>query len=121
MSIQQFQTTKIGGPFALVTVPTPKPGLSYREIGLEECVLRVQLLAELLVRVLRNGASNLRLLTIDWNDDFQDDSWQMKASVLYPFGSLSGVELRLGGLRVAQSEAATVRRNLTETLEGLCM
>ncbi|KAI1393294.1 GroES-like protein [Hypoxylon trugodes] len=26
MSIQQFQTTKVGGPFALVTVPTPKPG-----------------------------------------------------------------------------------------------
>jgi NADPH:quinone reductase-like Zn-dependent oxidoreductase len=27
MSIQQYQTTKQGGPFALVTVPKPTPGL----------------------------------------------------------------------------------------------
>ncbi|KAF2183877.1 hypothetical protein K469DRAFT_202677 [Zopfia rhizophila CBS 207.26] len=95
-------------------------GARFSEIGLEECVLKVQPLSEMLVRVLRNGAKNLKMITIDWKDEFPEDiNWQLKSSVLFPFGNLEGVQFRLGRVKMADRARTAYEERLKETLEGL--
>lgn len=95
-------------------------GVVFKEIGIEDCISRVQPLAELLVRVLRKGANSLSVIIIDWKDDFPDDmNWQLKASILFPFGSLEGVQIFLGKLTIADSGREAAKKMLDETLEGL--
>jgi hypothetical protein len=94
--------------------------IRYQDIGLEECALKLQALAEMLVRVLRKRASSLRTLTIEWQDDFPSDgNWQLKASALLPFGTLEGVHMQLGKLIVAEEGRTSIRNMLNETLDGL--
>jgi hypothetical protein len=103
-----------------------------QEIRLEECVLKVQPLAEMLVRVLRDGAPALRIVVVDYVDDFvgEDDEdwggagdaeWELKSSVLFPFGGLGGKRFQLGEMVTAGGvgRRMALRMKLEETLEAL--
>jgi hypothetical protein len=95
-------------------------GLIYEEISLEQCVQKVQERAEKLVRVLRKGTKMLNTIVIDWKDDFQEDeNWELKSSVLLPFGTLDGVQITLGDLLVSEECKTDVREKLEEICEGL--
>ncbi|KAF2651675.1 hypothetical protein K491DRAFT_85388 [Lophiostoma macrostomum CBS 122681] len=91
----------------------------YEDLDMETCVLKLQTLAEMLVRVLRKKAKGLRTVVVDWTDDFPDEDWEMKATVLYPFGTLKGVQMQLGRLIVAERGREKIRRMLERTLDGL--
>jgi nucleotidyltransferase/DNA polymerase involved in DNA repair len=93
--------------------------LRYEEVDMETCVLKLQTLAEMLVRVLRRKAKSLRTIVVEWKDDFPDEDWEMKASVLFPFGTLKGVQMQLGKLIVAERGREKIRRMLEQTLDGL--
>jgi hypothetical protein len=94
--------------------------MRFEEIGLEDCVSKLQVLAEMLVRVLRRRGKSLRSIVVEWCDEFPDEGdWGLKASVLFPFATLEGVEMRLGRLTVKEEARKRLRGLLEETLEGL--
>lgn len=94
--------------------------MRYEDIGLEDCVSKLQCLAEMLVRVLRRRGKSLQSIVIEWQDEFPEErDWGLKASVLFPFATLEGVEMRLGKLIVEEGARARLRELLEETLDGL--
>ncbi|KAH7125573.1 hypothetical protein B0J11DRAFT_528723 [Dendryphion nanum] len=94
----------------------------YEEIELEECVQRLQVLAGLLVRELRKRAKGLRVLLVDWVDEFtgeEEMNWELKLSVLLQFGMLENVFIKLNRLVVAEKVRPATRKVLEDTLDGL--
>jgi hypothetical protein len=80
-------------------------GIAFEEIKLEECLQKLVPLTEELCRVLRASALRLRVVEIDWTDDFGDEvegmSLQMRANVLESFTLLDKVKIRLRKLVVS--------------------
>jgi hypothetical protein len=74
-------------------------GVTFEEVRLEECLKRLVSLAEELCKVLRASAPRLRIVEIDWKDDFGEEVneaiLKMRAGVLEPFTSLYEVNVRM--------------------------
>jgi hypothetical protein len=74
-------------------------GVTFEEVGLEECLKRLVSLAEELCKVLRASTPRLRIVEIDWKDDFGEEVneaiLKTRAGVLEPFTSLYGVNVRM--------------------------
>jgi hypothetical protein len=80
--------------------------MTYGELGLGECLQRLALLEEDLCRVLRTSVPDLRVVEIDWVDDFVEavdgTSLQRRANVLVPFTALAGADVRLRKLVIRE-------------------
>ncbi|KAF2796617.1 hypothetical protein K505DRAFT_323136 [Melanomma pulvis-pyrius CBS 109.77] len=105
-----------------VNLEAERGPVRFEEIGVLECVQRVRAAAENLVRVLREGAGALNVLVLDWKDDFDADEevdWELKRSVLKPFGRLDDVRVMIGNVVVRESGREKARKMLGEALESL--
>ena len=69
---------------------------------------------------MRRRGKSLTSIVIEWRDEFPDSrDWGLKASVLFPFATLEGVDMRLGRLVVEEGAKKRLKGLLEETLEGL--
>jgi hypothetical protein len=95
-------------------------GVAFEEIELEECLQRLVPLAEELCRVLRASAPRLRVVEMDWTDDFGNEveaaSLQMRANVLVPFTSLDGVNVRMRKLVVSERGRGEIMTTVGQVL-----
>jgi hypothetical protein len=95
-------------------------GITFREIEVGECLQRLVLLAENLSIVLGTSMPNLRVVEIDWVDEFADvvdeSSLQLRATVLAPFTSMSGISARLRKLQAPESGKKAIQSLVRQTL-----
>jgi hypothetical protein len=82
------------------------PVCIFEEIGLEVCVQRLLSQAENLCDILRTSVPRLRVLEIEWKDEFGEKmEWadlRMRADILTPFTSLADVNVRMGNLAMPE-------------------
>jgi hypothetical protein len=82
------------------------PVCIFEEIGLELCVQRLLSQAENLCDILRTSVPRLRVLEIEWKDEFGEKmEWadlRMRADILTPFTSLADVNVRMGNLAMPE-------------------
>ena len=128
IALQRMQKTEDDYP---LTLDYRAASYSLQEIGLEDCVLKVQPLVEILVRILRANATSLKVMIIEYVDEFlrddededggMDSEWELKSSVLFPFGGLGGMRFQLGEVITSGGEKRrnVLRRKLEERLEAL--
>jgi hypothetical protein len=80
--------------------------MTYGELGLEECLQRLALLAEDLCRVLRTSVPSSRVVEIGWVDVFVEavdgTSLQRRTNVLVLFTALAGAYVRLRKLFIPE-------------------
>ncbi|KAF2016354.1 hypothetical protein BU24DRAFT_409465 [Aaosphaeria arxii CBS 175.79] len=118
--LRHVQRILVRVELASMRMETSIGALKYAPIELEDCVSKVQELAGLLVRVLRTGAKSLRWITIDWIDEFDGEgNWELKSSVLLPFGTLERVRIQRNKTMVRESAREEMERKLDDTLDGL--
>lgn len=92
----------------------------FEELGLEDCVLKLESLSQKLVIVLKEKATGLRTITIEWKDAFpEDERWDIKARILQPFGTLKGIQMKVSWVTVEESKRARVQKLLQDTLADL--
>jgi hypothetical protein len=103
-----------------IAARTERGAMLYEDISLEDCVSKLQCLAEMLARVLRRRGKSLKSIVIEWRDEFPDErDWGLKASILFPFATLEGVDMRLGRLIVKEEARPRLKELLEDTLDGL--
>jgi hypothetical protein len=95
-------------------------GTTFEEIGLEQCLQRLLVLAEDLRIVLRTSVPSLRVVEIDWADDFSEavdaTSLQMRANVSVPFTSLGGINVQVRSLLIAKKGRREVMTMVRQVL-----
>jgi hypothetical protein len=95
---------------------------TFDEIGLEVCTEMVVLKARELCDVLMTCVPELRIVEIDWVDDFPDAvreiELQMRAKVLLPFIELEGMQIRVRELVISDKGRAVVKMMINRALRG---
>jgi hypothetical protein len=94
----------------------------FDETCLETCAVTVAARARELCEVLRTRVSVLRLVGINWVDDYSDavgeSELEIRAKVLLPFAELEGVQIRVRKLVMSDRGRAEMMSVINRTLNS---
>jgi len=94
---------------------------TFSEMGLKVCVQRLVPLAEGLCEVSKLGATRLKVVEIEWVDDFPDDvrevDLRVRKNVLKPFASLE-VQVRIKKLVMTEKGRQRLMTMMAQVLQS---